>query len=365
MQVEFLPIRFLKDDGGAGEVASGPTQSDVHQERIIGAIHPFEPMGTDSRMCRHCGLTKQSHTRSFKKDQTGFDTPFHMPLNTSPAPSALQMEEEQENNNPDTTHQYQKPPSPLLWRFMSPDDESSYFSTPDGQTHNPLHADVLSEDEAAELARQTLSAFHEPLDTPSSNVSKEATRSKPSVHYRKGSALRDCGNCDMSHLHGGVGTCDLVKGRISADDVCDEWEAKTVTKRGPWGQESGQTGEWVSPKGGNFVPQGQLTTEEYLRPQNQDSRAASAENRAEGPTFGPDNPGLDPATQIDAASRMSSPNVPVPREDRKHFYSQCPQCGVALNGTESACPNEWCGHDVSHDNTASYDHWAITGGVSR
>lgn len=47
--------------------------------------------------------------------------------------------------------------------------------------------------------------------------------SKLSVHYRSGSVAEHCGNCVMFHPDG---TCDLVKGKILAQDVCDKWEAE-------------------------------------------------------------------------------------------------------------------------------------------
>ncbi len=47
--------------------------------------------------------------------------------------------------------------------------------------------------------------------------------SKEAVDYRLARGKRHCGNCVMFHANG---TCDLVKGLISPEDVCDKWEAK-------------------------------------------------------------------------------------------------------------------------------------------
>jgi hypothetical protein len=46
--------------------------------------------------------------------------------------------------------------------------------------------------------------------------------SKKSVNYRPKSGKQHCGNCVMYHHSG---TCDLVKGEIHADYVCDKWQA--------------------------------------------------------------------------------------------------------------------------------------------
>ena len=47
--------------------------------------------------------------------------------------------------------------------------------------------------------------------------------SKGVVNYRPADTERHCGNCVMFHSR----KCDLVKGEISPEAVCDRWEAKT------------------------------------------------------------------------------------------------------------------------------------------
>jgi hypothetical protein len=49
---------------------------------------------------------------------------------------------------------------------------------------------------------------------------------KRKVHYRPATGSRRCRNCIMFHTDG---TCDLVKGNIAPEDVCDRWESR-VTK---------------------------------------------------------------------------------------------------------------------------------------
>ena len=56
------------------------------------------------------------------------------------------------------------------------------------------------------------------------SAEKRQMVSKESVHYRETDGARTCGNCVM--FHPSSKTCDLVKGAISPEDVCDEWEAK-------------------------------------------------------------------------------------------------------------------------------------------
>lgn len=46
--------------------------------------------------------------------------------------------------------------------------------------------------------------------------------SKASVNYRPADSTRRCGTCIMFH----DGKCDLVKGKIDPDDMCDRWETK-------------------------------------------------------------------------------------------------------------------------------------------
>ena len=49
--------------------------------------------------------------------------------------------------------------------------------------------------------------------------------SKEHVNYRKASSTsKDCGNCDMYKSRSG--TCTLVKGPISPNMVCNQWESK-------------------------------------------------------------------------------------------------------------------------------------------
>lgn len=48
--------------------------------------------------------------------------------------------------------------------------------------------------------------------------------SKQSVHYRPKSGKHRCGNCVMFHHLSGL--CDLVKGHIYPDYVCDKWESE-------------------------------------------------------------------------------------------------------------------------------------------
>jgi broad specificity phosphatase PhoE len=48
--------------------------------------------------------------------------------------------------------------------------------------------------------------------------------SKASVNYRRGNAIRHCGNCSMYSDH----LCTLVAGSIDPGDVCDRWAAPNV-----------------------------------------------------------------------------------------------------------------------------------------
>ena len=49
-----------------------------------------------------------------------------------------------------------------------------------------------------------------------------ATKDKDEVNYRKADRYNQrCGNCSMYRY---PRRCTLVKGAISAGDVCDEWE---------------------------------------------------------------------------------------------------------------------------------------------
>lgn len=237
--------------------------------------------------------------------QTGFDTPFYQPASDEPAapPDPTQADEEQQNNNPRSM----TPPSPMLWTFQSPNDDATDAATPDGQTHDPLHPELLNSDEAQELAEQTPPpAFHEPLPTPGAGLVKTASTGKP--------------------------------------------------QRAPRGQESGETGEWSSKRAFNFVPAGELgTSGRHTQPADQDlPRDAMGNVKQDGPVWGPSNPGANPASQVSV--HQGSPEH-VTAKDRVHFFDQCPQCGVATTGTEAACPNPWCGHDLEGDNTASYDSW--------
>lgn len=50
------------------------------------------------------------------------------------------------------------------------------------------------------------------------------TVSKSSVNFRSGTAAKRCGNCVMFHPR--QHACDLVKGVIRSDDVCDRWQKK-------------------------------------------------------------------------------------------------------------------------------------------
>lgn len=45
---------------------------------------------------------------------------------------------------------------------------------------------------------------------------------KSSVHYRRATGSRRCGNCAMLHGH----TCDLVIGLIERNYLCDKWVKK-------------------------------------------------------------------------------------------------------------------------------------------
>lgn len=54
---------------------------------------------------------------------------------------------------------------------------------------------------------------------------------KTDVNYRvaKAGAKRKCGTCAMfndTNYDGTLGTCDLVKGLIHSEDVCDRWVKK-------------------------------------------------------------------------------------------------------------------------------------------
>ena len=55
-------------------------------------------------------------------------------------------------------------------------------------------------------------------DEPDNQVSKK------SVNYRPKSGEQRCGNCVM--YHHGTYKCDLVKGDIYPNYVCNKWEAK-------------------------------------------------------------------------------------------------------------------------------------------
>lgn len=73
--------------------------------------------------------------------------------------------------------------------------------------------------------------FHQGADA----QNKAATLSKDAVNYRPGTdALHRCRNCSMFLPYGDddVGRCNLVKGDIRTDAVCDRWDAK-VQKASP------------------------------------------------------------------------------------------------------------------------------------
>lgn len=53
-------------------------------------------------------------------------------------------------------------------------------------------------------------------------------RSKDAVNYREAPGAHTCGNC--KYFDGDSGTCQLVAGRISADDLCDVWEGAPAYK---------------------------------------------------------------------------------------------------------------------------------------
>lgn len=210
----------------------------------------------------------------------------------------LLQEQVEEREDPDSPA---SPPSPMLWRFMGPDDDSVYAATPDGQTH--VNDSSISAEEADELANQMPPAgFHEPLN-------KVASTGQP--------------------------------------------------RSFPRGQESGEVGEWQSDRAFNFVPKGESRfNPAYVTPASADlPRDPMGNIKQDGPIFGPSNPGMDPQTQVDQASRMASPKIHDEAGPRWHNFHQCPQCGVGVDGSEHDCPNPWCGHDLANDPSASFDAW--------
>lgn len=50
------------------------------------------------------------------------------------------------------------------------------------------------------------------------------TKQKVSVDYRKATGARHCGSCAMYHER--ASECDLVKGVIRPEMVCDRWVKK-------------------------------------------------------------------------------------------------------------------------------------------
>lgn len=71
--------------------------------------------------------------------------------------------------------------------------------------------------------------FHQGADP----QNKAATLSKEDVGYRNGTLAHHCGNCSMYRVRPPdfeTGACTLVKGIISADMVCDRWDADKAAK---------------------------------------------------------------------------------------------------------------------------------------
>lgn len=82
--------------------------------------------------------------------------------------------------------------------------------------------DVRAEDVPAALETHS-SQVHSGSDP----ANKRAKVSKESVNYRDATTPgRRCGTCVMFH----DGTCDLVRGSIDPDHVCDRWEAPAASK---------------------------------------------------------------------------------------------------------------------------------------
>lgn len=321
MQFEFVtPV--WKEDGG--DVASGPTQSEVHTDKIIGAIHPFLALDQDPRICAKCGMTQGKHNAGFTKG-AGFDTPGPDPdslMNcqscdgSGQTPNAwdptdscpdcggtgqVQSLEEQQNNSMAT------PPSPQLWRFQSPEDDVTGPSAPP----DPM----LQAGNGTLKVPGSISpaGFHEPV-WPSGPPNATKSNSQP--------------------------------------------------QRAPRGSESGDVGEWQSSRAFNFVPKGQLVNDLHSQDASQDlPRDPNGNVKQDGPVFGPDNPGMDPGEQV--GGKWGSPQATPPQPGESvHYFEQCPQCGTAVTGTEHDCPNPWCGHDLANDPTSSFDNWQ-EGGTPR
>lgn len=299
----------------------GPAQSDVHIDAVnqtIGAIHPFMPLDSDGAMCAKCGLTRSSH-KSVAKG-AGWDTlgpdPTKTPVKTCPKCQGTGGQNAWDANNScetcgglgwledleaKTNNNMATPPSPMLYQSTSPSN---------AQADDPQNPMLQGGNGTMEPSLQAPAAFHEPINpTGPPNMSKRALNQKPT----------------------------------SSDPMAD--------------QSSGSPGEWSDPKGGNFVPAGQAQSAEYTQRNAWDPpRDPMGNLRQDGPIHGAANPGRDPGTQIDS-QWGGQDNKPI-TGPKVHNLTQCPQCGVALTGTEKDCPNAWCGHDLQHDTSASYDAWS-------
>lgn len=307
------------DGSGTGSAApaSGPTSTDTHVNRIIGAIHPFKAWPQDPRMCGKCGMTRSSHTRSFSKsDESGWMDPGSAaPEDNDPEQAAsssydpcpncsgtgyIAAQEAAQNNNYRTNL---TPPSPMLDTFESPNDESTdpmLQGSNDVMGYDPQQGTAPSGWDTPDLGKPdpgNSAGFHEP-------IGKTASTGRP--------------------------------------------------QRAPRGQESGEVGEWVSPSGGIYHAPGELADPQHISPWGPQPR------EQDGPVFGTPNPAADPNSapyQWGTPDKQDNDNAP----GSVHNFNQCPQCGVGVDGSETNCPNPWCGHNLANDGTSSYDDWEKNG----
>lgn len=294
---------------------AAPSQGDVHVDSVIGAIHPFIALDVDGAICAKCGLTRSSH-RSVVKG-AGWDTPGPPPMDGAQCPdcggtgsagawdpygtqcSGCGGFGRLQQAEERANNNMATPVQPNLQHYMSPEDDAT---------------DPMKQGGNGTLVPNTSlpAGFHQPVN-PSGppNATKAASLGSSS-------------------------------------------------SRPPRGQESGEVGEWPSQLSFNFVPRGQLLTGLNVQPASADKPRTQTNLRQDGPVFGPTNPGADPTTQLNPQWGGYDNPAPVDPDDLKHQFKQCPQCGVAVTGTEANCPNAWCGHDLEHDPTASYDAWTLS-----